>query len=51
MPFSYQELHDIRVAFCAYEHQDLKGMLIDENIIMRCLKVWGLNMLNSKRRW
>ena len=43
--YRYQELHDIRVSFCAYEHQDLKGMEIDENTLMRCLKVLLVDIL------
>ena len=37
--FSFQELREVRVAFQLYESEDMLGLLIDERILMRTLKV------------
>ena len=36
---SFQELREVRVAFQLYESEDMLGLLIDERLLMRTLKV------------
>ncbi|KAL9955169.1 hypothetical protein ACROYT_G036456 [Oculina patagonica] len=38
---SFQELRDVRVAFQLYEHEDMLGLVIDEHILLRTLKICG----------
>lgn len=38
---SFQELREVRVAFQLYEHEDLLGLLIDEHVLLRTLKICG----------
>ncbi|KAK3726511.1 hypothetical protein QZH41_014245 [Actinostola sp. cb2023] len=38
---SFQELHEVRVAFQLYEHEDTLGLVIDEHILLRTLKACG----------
>jgi len=37
--FSFQELREVRVAFQLYEHEDMLGLVIDEHVLLRTLKV------------
>lgn len=36
---SFQELREVRVAFQLYEHEDMLGLVIDEHVLLRTLKV------------
>ncbi|EDO49257.1 predicted protein [Nematostella vectensis] len=38
---SFEELREVRVAFQLYEHEDMMGLVIDEQILFRTLKVCG----------
>ncbi|XP_044184460.1 uncharacterized protein LOC114975475 [Acropora millepora] len=38
---SFQELREVRVAFQLYEHEDLLGLVIDERVLLRTLKICG----------
>ncbi|XP_072047808.1 uncharacterized protein [Amphiura filiformis] len=38
---SFAELHDVRVAFQVYEAGDMRGMMIDQHILIRTLKLCG----------
>lgn len=40
--FSFQELREVRVAFQLYEHEDMLGLVTDEHILLRTLKVSDL---------
>ena len=40
---SFQELKEVRVAFQLYEHEDMLGLVVDQHLLMRTLKV-GLVM-------
>ncbi|XP_064603423.1 uncharacterized protein LOC135468891 [Liolophura sinensis] len=39
--FTFEQLHCIRVAYQLYEHQDSKGMLLQQRVILRTLKMCG----------
>ncbi|XP_078598638.1 uncharacterized protein LOC144874408 [Branchiostoma floridae x Branchiostoma japonicum] len=36
---NFQEIHEIRVAYVAYEHHDMHGMIINEKSLLRTLKM------------
>ncbi|CAH3174270.1 unnamed protein product [Porites lobata] len=38
---SFQELREVRVAFQLYEHEDMLGLVIDEHVLLRTLKICG----------
>ncbi|XP_067655330.1 uncharacterized protein [Haliotis asinina] len=38
---SFEELHNVRVAYQLYEAGDMKGMLLDKHTLLRCLKMCG----------
>ncbi|KAI8502781.1 hypothetical protein Bbelb_194830 [Branchiostoma belcheri] len=38
---NFQEIHEIRVAYVAYEHHDMHGMIINEKALLRTLKMCG----------
>ncbi|XP_046573834.1 uncharacterized protein LOC124281863 [Haliotis rubra] len=38
---SFEELHDVRVAYQLYGAGDMKGMLLDKHTLLRCLKMCG----------
>lgn len=41
---SFQELREVRVAFQLYEHEDMLGLVIDEHVLLRTLKVNYINV-------
>ena len=36
---SFNELKEARVAFQLYEHEDMMGLVVDQHILLRTLKV------------
>ncbi|XP_013410875.1 uncharacterized protein LOC106174045 [Lingula anatina] len=38
---SFEELQDVRIAYQVYEAGDMKGILVDEHIVLRALKMCG----------
>ena len=46
--FSFQQINEARMAFQLYEHMDNAGLVINEHIISRTLKLCGRAISHKK---